>query len=358
LTTRVALDVAPLRKPGADRGLGRNIAAVTEFFSRNSDYVAVPVDVVSERAPRVREFLEVGRRFAAVRRSRAALYHSMTPFHVVPGLLSRTVVSILDIIPLEARAHQSTGIKTRLFFRAARGAAAVVTISEYTRSRIVTILEVDPDRVFVAPLPVAAAFRGSEHVASALPDVVRERRFVAGVVDLRAPDPRKRVEWLLGAMRRLSSNGLGTVFVGPGSELLPAPFVGLGRVSDAVLAGVLSHAEALVYTSAYEGQGMPPLEAMAVGTPVVAFANSSLPEVVGGGGVLLPEERSPAEAASSAHSENDAEVGAIVDAVLRITNDEEFARTLRAAAVEHAATFDDDLFDAGLSAAYRRALAP
>jgi alpha-1,3-rhamnosyl/mannosyltransferase len=61
----------------------------------------------------------------------------------------------------------------------------------------------------------------------------------------------------------------------------------LGYVSDQALATLYSSAHVLVYPSLYEGFGLPPLEAMASGTPVIASARASLPEVVGDTGVLI-----------------------------------------------------------------------
>ena len=145
--------------------------------------------------------------------------------------------------------------------------------------------------------------------------------------------------------------------VGGGSETTPEPLIGLGRIDDTVLADVFFHARALVFPSAYEGQGMPPLEAMAVGTPVVAFRNSSLVEVIGEGGVLLEDHGTPAEAVAAPHSENDAAVGEIVDAVSRVLGDADLHQGLSRAARAHAASYTTERFDAGLRAAYDRVLA-
>src|SRR5207302_11235695 len=62
----------------------------------------------------------------------------------------------------------------------------------------------------------------------------------------------------------------------------------LGRVTDEELADLLSAAACLLFPSLYEGFGLPPLEAMGCGCPVVAYRNSSLPEVVGEAGILVP----------------------------------------------------------------------
>ena len=61
----------------------------------------------------------------------------------------------------------------------------------------------------------------------------------------------------------------------------------VGRLSDAQLADAYRGATALLFTSRAEGFGLPPIEAMACGTPVIAFQNTSMPEVVGDGGILV-----------------------------------------------------------------------
>jgi glycosyltransferase involved in cell wall biosynthesis len=63
----------------------------------------------------------------------------------------------------------------------------------------------------------------------------------------------------------------------------------LGRVDLATLVDMYQDASAVVVTSRYEGFGFPALESMACGTPLVAFRNSALPEVIGDGGVLVTD---------------------------------------------------------------------
>lgn len=95
----------------------------------------------------------------------------------------------------------------------------------------------------------------------------------------------------------------------------------LGFAPDIV--GLYRGASAVIVTSRYEGFGLPALEAMACGRPVVAFANSSLPEVVGDGGLLVP----------------DGDVEAFVKATRRVLDDDSLAADLSARAVARAATF-------------------
>lgn len=99
------------------------------------------------------------------------------------------------------------------------------------------------------------------------------------------PDPRKGVEALAAAVR--AGGGLPLVLAGragAAARALCAPGrVQLaGRLTDRELAALLTAAEALVFPSADEGFGLPPMEALACGTPVAAYAAGSLTETLGG----------------------------------------------------------------------------
>jgi len=110
---------------------------------------------------------------------------------------------------------------------------------------------------------------------------------------------------------------------------------------DKKLAVLYRDAEALIYPSQYEGFGLPPLEAMTLGTPVLAMKISSLPEVVGAGGILVdPRESTPeAFAAAAAH----------------LLQDSTFRSQLGEAARSHAAGFHWDKAAAETFSAYERA---
>jgi glycosyltransferase involved in cell wall biosynthesis len=97
-----------------------------------------------------------------------------------------------------------------------------------------------------------------------------------------------------------------------------------GYVSEGDKAALLNGAEALVYPSLYEGFGLPILEAMACGTPVVTSDRSSLPEVAGDAAVLTDPD----------------EPEAIASAIGRVLSDGELRERLRKAGLERAARFD------------------
>ena len=115
----------------------------------------------------------------------------------------------------------------------------------------------------------------------------------------------------------------------------------LGRVDDEELADLLSAAACLLFPSLYEGFGLPPLEALGCGCPVVAYRNSSLPEVVGEAGVLVPNR--------------DAE--ALGRAAAELVLNEKLRRRVIAGGRKQAARFTWERAARGTVAGYRAALA-
>jgi glycosyltransferase involved in cell wall biosynthesis len=178
-----------------------------------------------------------------------------------------------------------------------RAAPAVIAVSETTRRELVGTLGLDPTRVTVV-------HHGLDH------DLFRplERRLVDGpyVLFVGSEHPRKNFVGLLRAFALLHRDRpeLTLVKVGaPGSS--EAPFgaaatraiaeLGLddavrmaGEVPDEDLPAYYTHAECLVLPSYAEGFGLPPLEAMACGCPVVVSTAGALPEIVGDAGPAVP----------------------------------------------------------------------
>jgi glycosyltransferase involved in cell wall biosynthesis len=230
-------------------------------------------------------------------------------------------VSILDIIPLELHEYQQTGVKARIFFSQAKWCRGVAVLSRHTAERVTAVLGVPEERIVVCPLPVSVPQRSpcvtNEASVSDLPE-----RFVSSLVDVVSLDPRKRLPWLLKAASQLREAAVPLVLVGSGTDTIQAEnVIGLGRLSDSQLRDVLSRSICFLYASAYEGQGLPPQESLAMGTPVVAFRNSSLPEMLGPGALWIdePVDRSLDHNTVVADRENCAE--RLVTEVLRFVRD-------------------------------------
>jgi glycosyltransferase involved in cell wall biosynthesis len=330
--------------------LGRYAAQVLRSAEQLGHQV-IPISV-RKRAGRRAEFIDLVERQWRLREYRDMTFHSTNPMVSAVHPSSSTVSSILDVIPMEPIGLRRTGIKTSLFFRLAARAKTILTLSEFSAARIGEVLGIERERIIVAPLPPADAFqaadRDDERVLARFG--VTQPYFVA-LADSSSYDPRKRLSWLGPLADGLASNGYQLVMVGPrtggdgrGSGQR------LGRVPDEELAALFRKAHAFVHTSAYEGQGLPPLEAMACGTPVVAMRNSAIPEVVGAGGVLVDEPPG-----NHSHDIPPRAIDELVDACLSIGRDAPLRVALAGKALEQSSRFTAARFSHGLVEAYSRA---
>jgi glycosyltransferase involved in cell wall biosynthesis len=208
------------------------------------------------------------------------------PFTVpVPGA-RRTpwVQTLLDVqhrdLP-EMFSAAERAYRALAYDRAARHATRVITISEFSRARIVDRLAVDPAKVDVAPLGVdAEAFAA---------DAGRREPFVLYPA---TAWPHKNHARLIKAMTivRESRPDLRLVLTGGRRDALgslPEWVEHRGYVSEDDLRGLFRSASCLAFPSLYEGFGLPVLEAMASGCPVAAADSGSLPEVCGSAAVLF-----------------------------------------------------------------------
>lgn len=334
---RVALDVTPGTGPAAHRGLGRYLTALVSAAGDNGHEV-VPITPLGSEGGRLVEFRRLRHRTRMLAEADAALFHAPTAYTcAIPKPSMPTVTSILDLIPLDLPAYSRTKVKARLFHRAASRSDVILTLSDFSASRIVDRLGVSRSQVIVASLPPNAAFTpGGEQF------VLPQGAYVAALIDLSSPDPRKRGEWLTDIAEELAKWRLSLVVVGRGTEVLQGRgWVGMGAVSDARWAEILRGSLALVYTSAYEGLGMPVLEAIACHTPVVAMSNTAIPEALGRAGILVEEtiDRSSA-------------VGQLSSALITLGNDRALHAELKFECVGQAERFTAELFRSRVGRAY------
>jgi glycosyltransferase involved in cell wall biosynthesis len=226
-------------------------------------------------------------------------------WHILPRL--RAPASVMTLYDLSFALFPETHLRVlrwssnALVPRFLRACDRIIAISESTKRDAVRLYGIPEDKIVVTHLAAEDRFRPADpgRVAE-----VRDRfglppRFLLYVGTI---EPRKNLDVLLAALSRLKGQGrevplvvagkLGWLYDGflakirslglERSVLLP------GFVPDDDLPALYTAAEAFVYPSVYEGFGLPVLEAMGCGTPVLCSNASSLPEVAGDGGILLP----------------------------------------------------------------------
>jgi alpha-1,3-rhamnosyl/mannosyltransferase len=200
------------------------------------------------------------------------------------------VVTLHDVIPLKRRSeYLRTGLRFRMRYLAVQRSARVIVPSAFVAQEVFEHLELDPERVAViheAPAP-AMHERGAGEIAAVRKRYRLPDEYLVWVGGLQTPDPRKRVGVLARAPRELP-----LVLVGatkPWAHELPDVTL-TGRVTDDELAAIYSGARALVFPSDDEGFGLPPVEALACGTPVVASDIPVLREVLGDRATFIDRE--------------------------------------------------------------------
>lgn len=231
-------------------------------------------------------------------RDAAALY---SPHYNIPVMWRRPLlVTIHDLNHLLDATYGNT-LKSRLYAKpllqiAVKHADVIITPSEYTKTMLNEHLGVEPSRVSVIPCCVAPCFQWKEKKQARAAVAQRlgiERSFLLFVGNC---SPNKNVPLLLESLARLRSRRddapllviAGNVSKGQREMRNHARRLGLddaviwlGKLSDASLADLYSAALMTIMPSFEEGFGLPVLESMACGTPVVCSKAASLPEVAG-----------------------------------------------------------------------------
>ena len=336
---RIAIDARKLR----DFGIGtyiRNILIELSRLDRETEYVVLcrPDDVGSgdvlgrnfRMVPETAAAYSIGEQFRiplSLAREHVQLVHE--PHYVLPPLIRcRSVVTIHDCIHLMFPQY----LPSRLAYVYAKGsmwtatrkANKILTVSEASKRDILRFFDIAPEKVVVAPNAIDERFLSP--VDPERSDLVKQRYqldhpFVLYVGNIK---PHKNIERLIDAFGRARGRcpeNLKLIIIGDEISKYPAlrqsvhkhkldkhvRFLGFQPMET--LATFYRLARAFVFPSLYEGFGLPPLEAMACGAPVVTSNVSSLPEVAGGAALLVD----PYDADAIAHGI----VQAVTDEALR-----------------------------------------
>jgi glycosyltransferase involved in cell wall biosynthesis len=273
----------------------------------------------------------------SARGERLDVFHAPAYTSPLVGLRPR-VVTLHDVSYArhpEYYPYKRDRIRRWFYRQCAVTADAILTDSHFSRAEIAAAYGIPKSRITVVPLGVGRPFEAGG--LSSLPSPVTGR-FVLHVGDLH---PRRQPVLLLDAVLRLRAQDpqlrdLRLVLAGRDHGLVEGlqkraadagaaeALVTTGPVSESALVALLQHASVFAYASRYEGFGLPLLEAMACGAPVVAVRAASVEEVVGPAAVLL---------------EPTAGDQAFADALARVLIVPGAARKLREAGFARAAAF-------------------
>ncbi len=353
---RIAIDARKLH----DFGIGtyiRNLLKHLALIDRDTEYVLLcrsqDVTVAEQLGPNFRAVVESSRPYSMAEQImlparlvalNVSLLHE--PHYVLPPLVPcRAVVTIHDCIhlmfPQYLPNRLAYGYARASLWAAARRAERIFTVSETSKADILRYCDVEAERIIVVYNAIDDRFATPPEPEAI--ERVRERYQLHGPFALYVGNikPHKNLERLIDAfdlVRRGGFERLELLIIGDQISKYPrlrravdkhklhkhVRF--LGFVADDTLAALYRLATVFVFPSLYEGFGLPPLEAMASGTPVVTSNRSSLPEVVGDAAVLVD----PYSAAS------------IADGIQQVLGDADLRRSLAARGLARAREFSWD----------------
>lgn len=277
-----------------------------QLRSSTSSQVAAALPWLRRHVPysyELRRWLQNNRFCGHVRRQKFDVYHE-------PNILplrfdGPTVITVHDLSWIRhPEAHPVERVKAmnRYFESGLRQANAIITDSKFVRQELMDVFGVGTSRITAIPLGVEPMFVPLSAVQTQT--VLAQHQLVHGqyFVAVGTLEPRKNLSLALRAYQQLPAQTrrrYPLVLIGMKGwhtaelerQMVPLVQAGevrqLGYVPRSELATIMAGACSLVYPSLYEGFGLPPLEAMACGVPVICANASSLPEVVGDAGILI-----------------------------------------------------------------------
>jgi glycosyltransferase involved in cell wall biosynthesis len=265
-------------------------------------------------------------------RLRASLVFS--PANLAPLAWPRNVVVVHDAAVLRHPGAYSRAYRfwhARIGLAAARGALAVITVSEFSRGELLELAGLDPERVVVIPGGVSEQFAPRGDGRAGADDgraLGLERPYV---LTLATSDARKNLPALAPAAEALERRGIELVWAGDARPYFTetervAGVRRVGYIGERDLPGLYRDALAFVLPSRYEGFGLTCVEAMACGTPVVAADRGALPETCGNAALLVDPD----------------DPAALTAAVVSAATEPDVRATLREAGLRRARAFTWD----------------
>jgi glycosyltransferase involved in cell wall biosynthesis len=326
-SVKIAIDIRRMTEFGVGTYI-RNVVRTLGRLDHENEYLLigppVKVEEIGVLPPNFRAIPLVApeRSVQGYREFRAALQHLQCDLVHIPNLFSipralpcRYVMTVHDMLDHMARAREQSGFWRSLHFqltkRVLAGASRIFAVSNFTRNEIEKLFEIPPERVEVVYNAIDERFlRG--HASAADRDLIARRYQVTYPFLLYAGriSPHKNVVRMIEAFSALKTElerdgaypDLKLIIIGDdlsGNPDLRRTVVRSGVHNDVRFLGFVpievlrifyDEAKIFVFPSLYEGFGLPPLEAMVHGTPVVTSNVSSLPEVVGNAAVLVNPE--------------------------------------------------------------------
>lgn len=231
-------------------------------------------------------------------------------FIIPPGVKGKKSVYIYDMVYeacAETMERENYEYMKRNMKESSKRADFIVTISEFSKREIVKYLQIDEEKIYVVPCGVDLEKYNSNKNPKRI-DQVKEKFKIKGdyFLYLGTLEPRKNIPAIIEAYQRLKSQSdthipklviagkkgwdYEAIFELVENYDLSEDVIFTGYISEEEKCELLKGAMCFLFPSLYEGFGLPPLEAMACGTPVIVSNRASLPELVGDAGILVDAE--------------------------------------------------------------------